>query len=74
MKVCLADGIINIKYWKDADKNKQILFKSGSGLYTVPYVHRFYIVNEWERDYNLSVSILTEFLYIQRVLPLAIGR
>ena len=63
IKVCLADDIINIKYWQDADKDKQMFFKSGSGWCSVPYVHCFYIVNEWEMDYNLSISIFAKFLH-----------
>ena len=46
IKIFLANDITKIKYWKDSDKNQQRLFKSGSGLYSVPYVHYFCIVNE----------------------------
>ena len=60
-RILLANAIISVKILERSDKDKRTLFKSGSGLYSIPYIHCFSIINKRERDYNLSVSILTEF-------------
>ena len=60
-RILPENDIISVKILERSDKDKRTLFESGSGLYSIPYIHYFSIINKRERDYNLSVSILTEF-------------